>query len=69
MLDRDRNGTTARGPRLQTLTDADVIAIRQRCDAGEKPGRVGKDYRLRAEVVANIAARRTFTNVPASIQT
>ena len=69
MLDRDRNGTTARGPRLQALTDADVIAIRRRCDAGEKPGRVGKDYRLRAEVVANIAARRTFTNVPGSIQT
>jgi hypothetical protein len=63
MLDRDRNGTTARGPRLQVLTDEDVITIRRRCDDGEKPGRVGKDYRLRAEVIANIAARRTFTNV------
>ena len=63
MLDRDRNGTTARGPRLRALTDEDVTTIRQRCDNGEKPGRIGKDYRLRAEVVANIAARRTFTNV------
>ena len=63
MLDRDRNGTTARGPRLQALTDEDVITIRRRCDEGEKPWRVGKDYRLRAEVIANIAARRTFTNV------
>ena len=63
MLDRDRNGNTARGPRLQALTDKDVIAIRRRCDAGEKPGRVGKDYRMRAEVIANIAARRTFTDI------
>lgn len=63
MADRDRNGKTARGSKLHGLTDDDVRDIRRRCDAGEKPFAVGREYGLRHDTTSNIAARRTFTNV------
>lgn len=63
MTDRDRNGSTARGPNLRDLSDDDIREIRRRCDAGEKSFVVGRDYRLRHAVISNIAARKTFTTV------
>jgi hypothetical protein len=63
MADRDRNGTTARGPHLSRLSDDDIREIRRRCDAGEKHHLVAHSYRLRGSAVANIAARKTFQNV------
>lgn len=63
MEDRDRNGGTARGPKLAALTDDDIRTIRARCDAGEKPHYVAQDYGLRGPVIANIARRKTFLSV------
>ena len=63
MADRDRNGTTARGPHLSKLTDDDIREIRRRCDAGEKHQLVARSYRLRGLAVSNIAARKTFQYV------
>lgn len=64
--DRHAHGTDNTGERhwQARLTEADVVEIRRRCDAGEVQSVIAKDYGISRVTVSHINVRRLWGHVP-----
>ncbi len=45
------------------LTEADVLEIRKRCEAGEGPKAISEDYPVAPSVISNIKARNIWKHI------
>jgi len=67
--DRHLKGHTvipdARGMRhgMSKLTDPDVLAIRDRCNAGERRATIAADFGINPSVISKIHARKAWSHI------